>query len=485
MGMVEAIPGRRPMRQRIEDARSRAATTPGRLRVLALAIGLVTATLITVGSGALATALTTVTAMQQDTVPAILRMQHIHAWLSDADRSAATVYLTGGFDSSDSQLQFDAESAATSFDVLGHLNSDDPQLRYEADIAAASRELQRSTEHAPPGGEVSQRLHTVAEAVANYTRLAKIASAQEAQDIAAGTVYLQAGSNLMHGPGGILVQIDELRVLYAQDLDAANLTLQVTAGLLALYAGVAVALLVLLVHTQRFVTARFRRRRNNRLVAATMLLVIVTGGGGIGAARAAQAIHTGEDDSYARLLNLWNASALVYDATGNRYLSLISRGKNAQFDQAFELETARLVDRPLTAQMTRDAERGEVRFGGMLADELRSAASPAEWDSALHLLRAYQTFLQADASVRDQAAKSSRTSGRPFVPDRALGQAVNELQWYFGASMQMLQGQFDDDMASAQLTLALTAVLELMAIVVAALAFWGLQPRIDEYIAGV
>jgi len=460
--------------------------------------------LVIVGSGTLITAMVTVNGIRAQTVPAVVSMQHVHAWLADADRNVATAYLAGGFDFTVTQLQFDAESAATNLDELGRLNPDDPQQRYEADIAAASRELQKTTEQTQDSDGSGRRLQAIAVSVANYIRLVNTAISAEKGDVAAGTVYLQAASNLMHGPGGILAQVDDMRDTFIANLSGANVTLQITAGLLALYLGVAGLLLVLLVRTQHFVRVRFRRRRNSRLLAATLLLVIVTAGAGLGTARAAGAIKTGEDQSYPQLLRLWDARVLVYDASGNESLSLVMRGRSAQFDQAFDQDTQRLVDRPLTEGMIEAAGRGDVRFEGLLADELRQADGPAEREAAQQTLRAYQQFLdavtsvraqsdaaakaQADALARAQAAARANPKAPPVavpppahVSDQDLVSSVSELDWYLGASMQIRQSQFDATLNMAQLILALTAGLEVLAVLIAALTFWGLQPRIDEY----
>jgi hypothetical protein len=67
------------------------------------------------------------------------------------------------------------------------------------------------------------------------------------------------------------------------------------------------------------------------------------------------------------------------------------------------------------------------------------------------------------------------------VGDQTLIAAVDELDWYLGASMQVLERQFDGTMSAAEFTLALTAGLEVLAVVIVALTFWGVQPRIDEY----
>jgi hypothetical protein len=484
--MTEAMADRRPRRLRVERARRRT-TTPGRLRTFSVSIAATAIALAVVGSGALAAASVNVAGIQQSTVPAIIGMEHIHAWLSDADRSAANAYLAGGSENAPSQLQFDANIAGTNLDVLGRLNAEDPQLRYEADVAAASRELQRATEQSLGGNAANQRLQSIAAAVGNYTRLVQTASVNQGQDPAAGTVYLQAASNLMHGQGGILAQVDGIRDLYAAGLDQANLNLQIIAGILVLYVVVAIVVLALLVRTQRFLRARFRRRRNNRLLAATVLLLLVSAVGGAGAFQAAQAIHTGEDQSYDRLLNLWNARALIYDANANETLAMVASEGSAQFDQAFRSETARLVDRTLTDQLVQDAGLGQVRFNGLLADELRGPTSATEKTSGMHILSAYQRFLQAEAAVRANPVQAGGRAGPTPAAVTAQGQlasAFAELDWYLGVSIQMLQGQFDVSMGEAELILAATAGLQLLALAIAALTFWGLQPRMNEYTAG-
>jgi hypothetical protein len=504
--MVKPAVGSSPMRRWMVDARRRAATTPGHLRMRSVVIAVVAVGLMAIGSGALVAGFTTVNRIQQHTVPAVVSMQHVHAWLADADRSAASAYLAGDFDPSVSQLQLDAGSAATNLDLLGRLNPDDPLLRYEADIAAASRELQRATDQNAADSDVSQRLQAIGQSVSYYASLIRSADTQGAQDPTAGTFYLQAGSNLLHGRDGILAQVDDLRDLYVVQLDGANLTLQILLAMVLLYAGVAISLLWLLIGTQRFLTARFRRRRNGRLVAATLLVGVIWLGGALGVLQAASSIKVGEDQAYTRLVNLWNAREILYQANANQSLGLVMRGKSTEFDQAFDSAAAQLVDRPLTDQMVRDAGHGQVRFGGLIASELKAASTAPERDAALHALAAYRSVMAADAAVRAQAdaadttraqadaarAQAARNGKPPATPapaattvrllsDRALVSAVDELDWYLGASMQMLQRQFDATMGGAQVTLVLTAGLEVLAVASAALTFWGLQPRIDEY----
>jgi hypothetical protein len=518
---VEFMAARRPLRHWVEDVRRRTATTPGHLRMLSVLVAAVAVALMGIGTGALFTALTTVNGIQQRAVPDVVGMQHVHAWLADADRSAASAFLAGDTGTGGtSQLQFDTESAATNLDLLGRINADDPSFRYAADIAAASRQLQRATDEPGVSTQATQRLQAIAQSLGYYTSLVTTAGGLESTDVAGGTVYLQAATNLMHGAGGILHQVDALRDLFVSNLHGANVVLQAMAGMLLLYLGIAILLLGLLVRTQRFVTARFRRRRNSRLLAATGLLLVVSAGAGLGTYAAAMTIRAGEDQSYSRLLNLWQARSLLYDASADESLSLIAVGKGTQFDQQFHTDTIQLVDRPLTDRMVQDARNGQVDFNGLIADEVRSAGSGDERDAALQALSAYQRFMAADASVRSQesaalqaeAAAAARaqaqknpkpgtsgstsgstgpstppppaattTNGRPSVSDQPVTDAADELDWYLGASMQVLQREFDSTMSGAEYTLAVTAGLEVLAVAIVALTFWGVQPRIDEY----
>src|SRR5438105_6870371 len=133
--MAETVVDRRPVRLRVEGVLKRTPSTPARLRKFSLSIAIAAITLAVVSSGALAAAALNTSDIQQSTVPVIINMEHIQAWLADADRAAADAYLRGGSQNAPSQLQYDANIGGTNLDALGRLNPGDPQLRYEADIA--------------------------------------------------------------------------------------------------------------------------------------------------------------------------------------------------------------------------------------------------------------------------------------------------------------------------------------------------------------
>jgi len=455
------------LERRLTDAaRWPEANTPRRLRRFARLVAALTLALATVGAGALTAAGITALGIQQRTVPAIVGMERIHAWLSDADRSAANAYLAGG-----SEVTL-------------------PELQYQADIAAASRELQDASEHDPGGGDTSERLQRIAVLVDQYQSLVQTANVEDRLGVSVGTVYLQAGTGLMHRSGsGILAQVDALQGLYADDLDRANLTLWVAQWLLPAYLGLAVVLAGLLVATQVFVRRRFRRRRNPQLLAATLLLLLAASASGMGATQARQSVSAAEDQSYSRLLNLWNARALLYDANGNESLSLIAadQASRAAADEAFQAETRQLVDRPLTDGLVEAAARGDVRFGGLLADELRAAGAGPERDAAVRVLRLYQRFMEIDAGVRAKAAQGAAADAIALALGTDQGQltfAFADVDWYLGLAIQRLQGQFDDGMTYAELLIGGTALVEVLVLAIVALTNWGLGARFKEFRAG-
>jgi len=461
-------------------------TTPGRLRLQSLLVAGAALALLGTGSGGVVAVLATETNIHQRTVREIVGVQRLHAWLAAADRSAANSYLSGG-----------AELTL-------------PQQQYEADVAAAGRELEQAGGFQSADDPVGQRLAAISQSFGEYTRLVDSAMVQIRLGHADGMADLRAASNLMHNVrDGILAQVEEVERMCAGELTQADLTLTIASGVLAVFALSAIVAVGLLVWTQRYVRWRFRRRRNKRLLAATLAAVVVAAGTGTGVYGARQSIMQSQSQ-YARLLNLWHARSLAYDANGDTSLYLIAGAPaGATTDTAFQTDTSRLVDRPLTDEMVSAARRGQVRFAGMLANELRSAGSPSERAAALRVIQAYRQFLDIDAAVHAQAAAGHQTAavtltlgtygeklGLAFKSldwgprlgaqrdwsEGELGFAFEEFDWDLAQLTQLLQSEFDATMWSVERLLTETLALQALSLAVAALTFAGLRPRIAEYL---
>jgi hypothetical protein len=451
---------RRSLRDRAEQARTRSRTTPGHLQMLVMAIGATAGVLFLTGTATLVAAQRSVANMRHETVPAIVGAQRIHATLADADRAEANAFLSGAI-----------EAAG-------------PHHQYEADIAAAMRELEQAAEQASGNAAVGRQIQAISVQITQYTTLVDIARADNQQGFPVGAAYLRQASQLMHRPGdGILASVDQLGDLDAQDLGGENTTLVVTLGAALLYGGVAVALLALLVHSQRFLRARFRRRRSRPLLVASGLLVLLSASFAAEGVLTAQALVMAEGQDYNRLLNIWHMRSLVYDANGNESLSLIARGNGDAFDRTFQSNTTRLVDRPMTDELVDQAASGDVRFNGLLADEL-VASSGTERDAALDVVRAYRRFMGVDATLRARSQQGDHESATRLALGARPGQvgaAFAGLDAALGRTIATAQDRFDRATALAEYTLLGQIAMQLLAIVIVLLAYRGLKPRIDEY----
>jgi hypothetical protein len=457
--VILAAPPR--LRARADEVRRQSRTTPGHLQMLMLVISIAAAALTLIGTGTLFVAQRAVANMHHDTVQAIVGAQRIHATLADADRAEANAFLAGA-----------TEATA-------------PHRQYEADIAAAMRELEQAAEQDGGNAPVGAQIQTISVRITQYATLVDIARADNQQGYPVGAAYLREASRLMHRPGdGILVQVDQLGELGARDLTAENVTLLVAVGLLLLYAGAAITLLALLVHAQRYVRNRFRRRRNRGLLAATTLLVLLSAGIAAEGVFTGQMLAMAEGQDYGRLLNLWHVRSLVYDANGNESLSLIARGDGDAFDRAFQLETGSLADRQTTDDLVGQAAQGDVRFQGLLADELSSSGGD-ERQAAVDVLRAYRRFMGVDATVRARSQQGDHDSASRLAlgsQPGQLGAAFTDLDQALGRTIALAQGQFDQTISFAEYSLLGSAVLQVVVLGVALLAFRGLKPRVDEYV---
>jgi hypothetical protein len=253
--------------------------------------------------------------------------------------------------------------------------------------------------------------------------------------------------------------------------------------MLLLYGAVAVTVLALLVHSQRFLRERFRRRRNRRLLFATGILVLLAAMITSEAIFTTQTLVMAEGQHYNRLLNLWHIRSLVYDANGNESLSLIARGNGDAFDRTFQSNTARLANRPMTDDLVTAAARGDVRFQGLLADEL-NASSGSEHDKAVAVLQAYRRFMGVDATVRARTQAGDHDSASRLAlgtQPGQLGAAFAGLNTALGVTIDDAQAQFDRSVQLAEYSLIGFIALQLLTVVIVLQAYRGLKPRIDEY----
>lgn len=459
--MSQALTLRVPGTDDGRPARART-STPAQLRRLSILIGIAATLLALVGTGAVAMTQSAVDGVGGRTVPAIIDAQKIHEGLADADRSAANDFLSGGVE------------------VSG------PRQQYQRDITAVTSQLEQAAERNAIGSQASSDLQRISAEVNEYTGLVETARTYNRVGYPVGATYLRTASQLMHNPqNGILADVDTLDKLNNQDLGRENSQIWIAAGALAGFYVIALCLLVILVYTQGFLRRRFRRRRNSRVLMAMVLLLMLGAGLGAQATLTYANLEQAQLQAFGRLHELWQVRSLAVDANGNESLSLIARGSGTAFDNAFKGETLRLVDRPLTDQLVEAAAQGDVRFKGLLADEINSAMFPGERDAAVKALRAYQQFLQIDQAVRDRSV-SDRDGAVALALGSGpgqLGSAFADMDASLGDAIGIVRQHYDAEVVMARPHLALDAGVPLCALGIAALVIWGLRPRLAEYTA--
>jgi hypothetical protein len=196
-------------------------------------------------------------------------------------------------------------------------------------------------------------------------------------------------------------------------------------------------------------------------------------------------LKVAKQDAFDSIHALWQARAIAYDANGDESLYLLPGFDHQQYDVSFHAKATHLASKPLDDQLVTSANRGSVQFTGRLADEMKNITFPGELAAATEMLRTYAQYYALDAQIRalelggqHDAAVALCTgydvgqSNWAFAEfDAALGKVLDINQQWFDASVR----RGFDDLSGADV------LGPLAALIVGALVWFGLQPRIAEY----
>jgi hypothetical protein len=458
--MIDAAPWRGSLRESAREFRSRAAATPGRLRLLSILIAAGAGVLWLVGSTTLIGSQRMVDGVGRQSVPNIIGAQRLHEAFAATDRSAANAYL------------------------LGDTGSNDARTQYQESLGQATSDLEQTTERNSGGQQATQNLQAVNTRVAQYAGLVETARANNRQGFPVGVAYLRQASDLMHDPrSGILARVDRVADLNTSRLADQNASEWIIVVALGAFFVLALALVLTLVLTQAFLRRRFRRRHNLHLLAATLLLALLSGWVAFQDGTTYAQLRIAERQVYPQLHTLYQTRSLVDDLNANTSLTLIAPSNATTYDDAFRTAAAEIADRPLSDDVVADAGRSVVRFRGLLADAIAGASFPGERQAVLDAVGAYQAYLKIDAAVRARAPSDHQGAVTLALGtgDGQLGAAFAKLDAALGRAIAIDQAQFDDAIRMADPGWTLNLGIPLLTIAVAVLAFWGLQPRISEY----
>jgi hypothetical protein len=420
---------------------TRGSTTPARLRLLLAALVLLCLLWGVMAALAAAQHAAGAGAVVGTSEPLSLDGQRIYRSLSDADATAASAFLAGGLE---------------------------PQAvrdRYLADIAEASSRLEDATTAA--GHSAAQHdLATLAASLPVYTGEIETARADNRLGLPLGAAYLREASGLMRG-----TLLPAARGLYQQaNVELTAQSSQATGLPFALVALlVAIAVGVVLVRSQRWLSRRTHRRANAGLLVASaaglvsvlwLVVALTVARAELGSARA---------HGSAPVEALAQADIAALQAHADESLTLIDNSGDDAFQSDFTAVAKRLGPGPGTLlAAASSAASGSPGAAG--ASAAQSAATA--WYAAHRRLRALD-----DAGAHAQAVASATGSG-----PRDSGALFRQLDTGLDRSIAADQAVFRANAVSGQGALTgLAAGMIVLALIMAAGCALGLRQRLAEY----
>ncbi|MGW4521701.1 hypothetical protein [Amycolatopsis sp. NPDC004378] len=420
-----------------------AATTPGRLTVIA--VGLVLLSLV---AGLVATLSVqnrddTITGVIDHREPLAAASQQVYRSLSDADATAASAFLSIG--------------------------TEPPELRqrYERDIAEAGAALAKAASDAADVADAAGPVDTLNQSLPVYTGLVETARANNRLGYPVGASYLREASELMRAKvlpaAQDLYRVDTERLIDEQD-SATGFPWLATILMLALLAA--------LIVTQVHLTRRTNRLLNVGLVVATVAVVVSLLWGAVALLFQGSLVGSGQDDGSHRVDVLVRARIAALQARADETLTLVARGDGAAYEKDFGANAAQLVGP--------DGQGGLLGEARGLIQDGEGAAKVAD------ATKAANDWLKAHKQVRtqDDAGQYQDAVDTAVVEDKQDGSApaFRRLDDSLQAAIDVGRQEFLDDTHNGDRALTLLAPgLAVLAIVAAAGVTMGIRERLREY----
>ena len=415
-------------------------STPAKLRLLlvatvtaCLAWGALAAAAVNLHAGAASDVITS-------SEPLSLDSQQLYRSLADADTTVSTGYLQGATD----------QSAIVT-----------DQQRYDSDVSTATADLAAVTRAGFPGSATAS-LTTLNQDLPVYTGYVQDSQTDDGVGLLAAASYTEVASEEMREvllPAAASVYAAENARLQNSSATATGLPL------IAIVVVAAIAIGVLLVRAQRWLTVRTNRRVNPGLLVATtagvvaLLWLVVS----FAVARS-DLVHANAQGS-GPAETLAQADITAAAARGDETLNLVSRaGDGSAFQQDFNVKKSQL-DTELSAAAAASAPGGA---------RLATAAGQAARDWF---------------TVNNQVATLDKASSYTTETALVIGSGANTAATDFDdldvdivAATEADQAVFESSASAGSSAFGgLTVGIAVAAVVMAAGCAWGLSRRLAEY----
>jgi hypothetical protein len=443
-------------------------TTPGRLRLgmfltFILAIGFALAGYIGVNS-----ARDSVNTIARDAVPSIVTAQTVRVKLLEMDALASQEFLAGG-----------ADSGAQA------------RTKYESVRKELGEQLTIAAKNISFGKDEQGPLELLMEKVQTYTGLVEAARANNRQGLPVGAAYLRMASSMLHAE--MLPQTQAIDKLNVSQLDAEYVSFKSGSMVnIAIITAAGVALLGTLAYLQIFIAGRMRRRFNLPLLGASAAVILLTAYSLVGMTLQRSNLGEAREASFNSAYNWLEARGAAYDAKTDQSLYLIALGAGAKYEESMKLKVEKLAPMNLSAATINEAAAGRISWKGLFADEITAGSGSGKDNTsaradALNALNALRAYLEQDARIRSY----DKSGKRAEAVNLALGngsanqdaqKAFDDFNQVLTANLKKATASFDQSVASAESNInLLDLAFIIVSLLVVALAYFGLTPRINEY----
>jgi hypothetical protein len=383
-------------------------------------------------------------------------------------------------------------SVANAF-LLGAGNDADAWKTYQQERQTVADNLVDAAQNITYSGEKDQ-IRMLGESFVQYQDLISQAeAANEVQNSSAAMASFNQADDLIHNT--LFPAANQLASINNAALTEnyqANRTTGIVMAIVVAVAGLALA--GALVATQVFLSRRTRRTFNPLLLAATILSLVLVGeiAGTLGAAN--EHLRGAKQDAYDSIYALTSARTLSYDANADESLWLLAQD-DPRYETNFMTKTRQISDPWLTDATVQslpqyvDAHRA-VPFSGFLANELNNITFVGEREAALSAATYWAKYLAIDGQIRGLDRSGDHAGSTALDVGTAEGQsnwAFDTYDRYVGQLIDINQKEFDRSIQAIFSDLGGTSglgadtLLPILSLLIAALVWLGLQPRIAEY----
>ncbi|WP_432849284.1 hypothetical protein ACQPXB_02505 [Amycolatopsis sp. CA-161197] len=419
-----------------------AATTPGRLSVIAVGLVLLSLVAGLVGTLSAQNKDDTISGLISYREPLASAAQQVFRSLSDADATAATTFLSVG--------------------------TEPPELRkkYEQDIAEAGSALAKAASDTADVGDAAHQVDILNQKIPVYTGIVETARANNRQGFPSGASYLREASQLMR-----TTILPAAEALYRADTDKLAAEQDDSTG----FPWAAVALLLVLaaalVVTQVYLTRKTNRVINIGLLVATACIVLSMLWGAVALVVQGSLVGAGKTDGSSQVDVLARARIAALQARADETLTLVARGDGASYEQQFIKLAEQLVGADGQGGLLGQAR--DLAAGTPGQQKIEAAEQAAREWSLAHL-----EVRKLDDSGQYQQAVDFATS----VSQGSAAAAFARLDANLQDAIEVCRQEFlDDTQAGGNALTALAPGVGALAVLAAGGVTVGVRERLREY----